>query len=191
MVLDNLVESILMSDIVSFDDYTYFINGIGDGFPSVDPKILVEICNHITSHYNFRKINKIVGIEAMGIPIAVMLSYFTEIPYVIIRKRQYNIDGEVAVHKSTGYEESNLFINDINEGDNIFLVDDIISTGGTLIEVINTLKDMGVFIQDVVCVIGKNKGTYRVKEKTGIPVDTIVYVGIDEFDKLLVERCSL
>ena len=123
MVLDNLVESILISDIVSFDDYTYFINGIGDGFPSVDPKILVEICNHITSHYNFRKIDKIVGIEAMGIPIAVMLSYFTEIPYVIIRKRQYNIDGEVAVHKSTGYEESNLFINDINEGDNIFLVD--------------------------------------------------------------------
>ena len=127
----------------------------------------------------------------MGIPIAVMLSYFTEIPYVIIRKRQYNIDGEVTVHKSTGYEESNLFINDINEGDNIFLVDDIISTGGTLIEVINTLKDMGVFIQDVVCVIGKNKGTYRVKEKTGITVDTIVYVGIDEFDKLLVERCRL
>ena len=191
MVLDNLVESILMSDIVNFDDYTYFINGIGDGFPSVDPKILVEICNHIVDNYDFSYVDKIVGIEAMGIPIAVMLSYFTNIPYVIIRKRQYNLDGEVSVSKSTGYEESKLFINDIHEGENIFLVDDIISTGGTLMEVISTLRRMNVFIQDVVCVIGKNKGTYRVQQKTGVRVDTILYVGIDEFDKLLVERCRL
>lgn len=191
MVLDMLVDSILMSDIVNFDDYSYFINGIGDGFPSVDPKILVEVCKFITDNYDFEYVDKIVAIEAMGIPVAVMLSYFTHIPYVVIRKREYGIDGEVSVTKSTGYEESKLFINDIYEGDNIFLVDDIISTGGTLTEVITALRKMNVFIQDVVCVIGKNKGTYAVKRNTGVRVDTLVYVGIDEFDKLLVERCMI
>lgn len=191
MVLDLLVDSILMSDIVNFDDYSYFINGIGDGFPAVNPKILTEICLFLIKNYDFSNVDKIVCIEAMGIPIAVLLSVFTNVPYVVIRKREYGLDNEVKVVKSTGYEESNLFINDINKDDTIFLVDDIISTGGTLISVISALLDMGVNIQNVVCVIGKNKGKYYVEDETGVSVDTLVYVGINEFDKFLVERCMI
>ena len=40
--------------------------------------------------------------------------------------------GEVSVDVSTGYSSSTIFINDIFPGERIVIVDDVISTGGTL-----------------------------------------------------------
>ena len=177
-----------MSDIINFYDYTYFINWVCDGFPAVNPLIISEICTTIKDKYDFENVDKIVCIEAMGIPIAVLLSLYTNTPYVVIRKRKYGLHEEIEVVKSTGYEESKLYINDIEPYENVFIVDDLISTGGTLTKVIQALRNKDVYIQDVVCVIGKNKGKYVVEKETGIPVDTLVTVGIDEFDKIIVER---
>ena len=46
--------------------------------------------------------------EAMGIHLATALSLETGIPFVVVRKRQYGLPGEVAVHQTTGYSQGEL-----------------------------------------------------------------------------------
>ena len=92
------------------------------------PSMLRELTDIIIKHVNL-DIDKIVAIEAMGIHLATALSLATDIPFVIIRKRQYGLEDEIEIHQKTGYGSSNLYINDLNAGEKILLIDDVVSTG--------------------------------------------------------------
>ena len=48
-------------------------------------------------------VDKIVAVEAMGIHLATALSLATDIPFVVIRKREYGLEGECEVYQKTGY----------------------------------------------------------------------------------------
>ncbi len=158
--------------------YNYFIHPISDGIPETDPAILEEIADYIISDGKTGGIDKIVTVEAMGIPIATALSLKTRIPVSIIRKREYGLHGEVTLSQSTGYSKGSLFINGLKKGDRILIVDDVISTGGTLLPLLETLNGMGADVVGVYCVIGRGEGTDHIKEKTGVDVTVLVDIGV-------------
>ena len=76
------------------------------------------------------------------------------------------------------YSSSNLFINDLHAGEKILLIDDVVSTGGTLIALLKTLKDLGLEVKSTVAVIDKGKGKEIVERETGVNVFSIVKVNI-------------
>ncbi|MDV0445039.1 Xanthine phosphoribosyltransferase [Methanimicrococcus sp. At1] len=158
--------------------YNYFIHPISDGIPETDPAILEEIADFIIAGGKTGGIDKIVTVEAMGIPIATALSLKTGIPVSIIRKRKYGLDGEVELSQSTGYSKGTLFINGLSAGDRILIVDDVISTGGTLLPLLETLGGMGVDVAGVYCVIGRGAGTDQIKEKTGVDIVVLVDIAV-------------
>jgi len=122
--------------------------------------------------------NRIVTMEAMGIPIAAALSVKTDIPFTIIRKRSYGLPGEVSVKQVTGYSSSNLFINGIGKGDEIVIVDDVLSTGGTLTAVVSALKSMEVGIKGIFIAVNKgNAGA--IQEKIGMNINTLVDIEVN------------
>lgn len=178
-MLEKLKKSLLDSVIVKKEDYDYFVTSVTDGIPTVEPDILLEISKTIKDNFNL-DVDKIVAIEAMGIPLATALSIETGIPSLIVRKRQYNLPGEVAVDKKTGYGNSTLYINDLNPGDRILLIDDVVSTGGTLISLINVLKEMGVEIISCVAVLEKGEGKTIVENETGCKIDSIVKLHVED-----------
>ncbi len=98
--------------------------------------------------------------------------------FVVVRKRSYGLEGEVAVHQTTGYSEGELYINGLNKGDRVFLVDDVVSTGGTMAAVIKALKRIGVEIIDVMAIIEKGDGRKFVEKETGIKVHTLVRANV-------------
>ncbi|WP_295722121.1 hypoxanthine/guanine phosphoribosyltransferase [uncultured Methanobrevibacter sp.] len=177
-MLEHLKKSLLDSVIVKIGDYDYFITPITDGIPVMEPDILVEISKIIKENFNL-DVDKIVAVEAMGIPLATALSIETGIPSLIIRKRQYNLPDEVSVDKKTGYGNSTLYINGLNEGDRILLIDDVVSTGGTLISLINALKEIGVNIITCVAVLEKGEGKTIVENETGCKIDSIIKLHVD------------
>jgi adenine phosphoribosyltransferase len=124
--------------------------------------------------------------EAMGIHIATALSLETNIPFVVVRKRCYELEEEVAVHQVTGYSECELYINGIKKGDKVLVVDDVLSTGGTMIAVLNALKSSGAQIADVIAVVEKGDGKEQVKTKTGYEVKTLVKVDVKN-GKVVIE----
>ena len=185
-MLEEVKKSLEESPIVKKGDYNYFVNSISDGVPAMNPKMLRELILSVSRHADLN-VDKIVAVEAMGIHLATALSLATDIPFVVIRKREYGLEGECEVYQKTGYGSSNLFINDLHKGEKILLIDDVVSTGGTLIALIKTLKDLGLDIKSVVAVLDKGQGKEIVKKETGIDVLSIVKLDVID-GKVVIEK---
>jgi len=178
-MLEKLKISLIKAPVIKKGEYNYFVHPITDGIPLVEPSILEEAAEGI-SRFGNMEVDKILCVEAMGIHIATALSIKTRIPFVVVRKRVYGLDGEVPVHQMTGYSQGELYINGLHKGDRIILIDDVVSTGGTMIAVLNALKQMDVEIVDVMAVIEKGNGNDIVKRETGFTVKSLVKVNILE-----------
>lgn len=151
-MLDKTIKSLNNSEVIKRGSYDYFVNPLTDGCPAIDSSVIDEITDLIISRYDFRKITKIVTMEAMGIPITAVLSCKLGIPYNIVRKRSYELIGEVEVDQVTGYSTSKMYINGVNSSDNLFIFDVIVSTGGTLKAVLNGLRSINASISQVCCI---------------------------------------
>ncbi|MGO9387841.1 MAG: hypoxanthine/guanine phosphoribosyltransferase [Methanobacterium sp.] len=184
-MLENLKESLLKAPIVKKKEYNYFVHPITDGVPLVEPNLIEEVVEVISRKIN-HDVDKIVCIEAMGIPIATALSLKTGIPFVVVRKRTYGLEGEVDVHQITGYSNGKLYINGIKRGERVILVDDVVSTGGTLTAVINALKSIGAEIIDVIVVIEKGEGKSIVERKARIKIKSLLKVNVKD-NKVVIE----
>ena len=174
-----LQDSLRGSPIIWKGDYPYFIHPISDGIPRMDADVLRATRDLIVEVVDWSKIDLIVSVEAMGLPLLAAVGDATGKPTVVIRKREYGMEGEVRVDVSTGYSQSSTYINDISPGERILIVDDVISTGGTLEPILATLEDMGVVLQDIVIAIEKGEGRKRLaKERPGWPIRTLAHIDI-------------
>lgn len=184
-MFENLKKSLIESPVIKKGDYAYFVHPITDGVPLVTSEILEEVANGISLVGNM-DVDKIVCIEAMGIHIATAISLKTGIPFVVVRKRSYGLEGEVAVHQVTGYSEGELYINGLEKGDKVLLVDDVVSTGGTMISILKALEIIGVDVVDVVVAIEKGKGKWIVEDATGYKVKSLIKVKVKN-GKVMIE----
>ena len=176
-MLDKLKESLRNSPVIKKGEYDYFVNPVTDGIPLTEPELLEEIAKEIVRRFR-PEADKIICIEAMGIHHATVLSMKTGIPFVVVRKRRYGLPGEVAVHQMTGYSEGELYINGVDSGDRVVVIDDVVSTGGTLLAVLEALREMDVDVRDVITVIDKGEGSRVVRERTGFNVKSLVRVDV-------------
>ena len=181
MALERLKASLEAAPILDKGGYQYFVHPITDGVPVLEPAILEEIVDLICTIPSIknRECDKIVGIEAMGIPIATGLALKTGLPMTIVRKRIYGLPGEVAVKQYTGYSKSDLYINGVYEKDRVILVDDVLSTGGTIAAVVEALQGMGVEIVETIIVVEKGDKKEEIEKKLGIKIRTIVRIKVE------------
>jgi adenine phosphoribosyltransferase len=123
----------------------------------------------------------------MGIPLASALSLKMKIPFVIIRKRPYRLSKETQVEQKTGYSKSNLFINGLKKGDRIIIVDDVLSTGGTLSAIISTLKNLEVIIMGVFIVVNKGNAIEKIFKKFNIKIDILTNIEVVN-EKVVIKK---
>ena len=148
-MLERLVNSLETCPIVKRGEYNYFIHPITDGVPIVDPALLREVGAAMLKALDMNGATKIVVAEAMGIHIGTVLSLMTDIPLNIVRKREYKLPGEVAVHQATGYSKGELYLNGIARGDKVVIIDDVVSTGGTIVALLKALEIAGAEVTDI------------------------------------------
>jgi adenine phosphoribosyltransferase len=148
-MLNRLVRSLETCPMIKRGEYNYFINPITDGVPIIDPALLREVCTAMVKMLDLTNVDKIVVVEAMGIHIGSILSVMTDIPMTIMRKRAYKLPGEIAVHQATGYSKGELYLNGIYNGDRVVIIDDVVSTGGTMRALLKALEIAGASVVDV------------------------------------------
>ena len=171
---DELERSIESSDVMKIGDYEYFIHPLSDGVPSLDPKLLTLAADRIISICNF-DCDYIVTAETMGIPLATAISLRLGIPYTVIRKRKYGLPGEVDIAQSTGYSKNSMYINGLKKGDRVVIVDDVLSTGGTMKAIIDALKNrIGCEIVDAAVIFGKSDVDESIFKEFGVRVRRLV-----------------
>ncbi len=157
--------------------YFYILNPISTGIPVVKPNLLKAITNEFLKRLAGLKADYILTFEAMGIHIGACLSLKTGIPLVIGKKKRYN-DDMIEVRRET----DKLYIPKIIESSRVIIVDSIISSGKTIIEVVKRLKKYDVKIIGIYVVINRvdHRGVDRVYRETGYKVNSIVDIDVDE-----------
>ena len=183
--MDQLRQSLLDAPIIEKGDYEYFVHPVSDGVPMLRPELLREIVIKIIRKADLEDIDKIVTPAAMGIHISTAVSLMTDIPLVVIRKRQYGLDGEVSLAAQTGYSESEMYINDVEEGDRVLVLDDVLSTGGTMKAILDALEHIGAEVIDVVAVI-KKAGPNELDD-AGYSVKTLINVTVEDGEVLITD----
>lgn len=177
MALEALKASLISAPIIKRGDYDYIVHPITDGIPRVEPQILKEITDALVEIGNF-DCDLIVTVEALGIPLATALSLRLGKPFNVVRKKMYGLPGEVNLSQVTGYSKSTLFINGLRAGDRVVLVDDVISTGGTMWAIVEALKAMQVRIVDILVVLEKTEKKHEIERKIGMQIKTLVKVDV-------------
>ena len=173
-MLDKLVESLETCPMVKRGEYNYFIHPITDGVPLVDPALLRDVCAGMLKLLDLNGVDKIVVVEAMGLHIGAVLSTMTDIPMTVMRKRVYNLPHEVPVHQTTGYSKGELYLNGVYEGDRVVIIDDVVSTGGTMKALLRALRIAGAEVVDVCIAI------QRGSPDIGRPYKSLVQIEVDD-----------
>ncbi|HYY47473.1 MAG TPA: hypoxanthine/guanine phosphoribosyltransferase [Thermoplasmata archaeon] len=186
MALERLRASLAECPIVRFGDYEYFVHPITDGLPLGRPEVLDEVLGELARLGDWSRCDKIVTAESMGFPLAAGLSLRVHRPYVFIRKRQYGLPGEVSLKQTTGYSKTDMYINNVHRGDRVIFVDDVVSTGGTLIAIVKALRVIGAEVVDALIVFEKTREKARMEKELGLKIKTLLKVEVAKGK--LVER---
>ncbi|MFP8891373.1 hypoxanthine/guanine phosphoribosyltransferase [Natrialbaceae archaeon A-CW2] len=185
--MDQLKRSLLEAPIIEKEGYHYFVHPISDGVPKLDPSLLREIVIRIMRKADLEDVDRIVTPAAMGIHISTAVSLMTDIPLTVIRKREYGLEGEVAISQETGYSQNEMYINDVREGEKVLVLDDVLSTGGTLTAVLSALDGIGAEVVDTVAVIKKAGGENKVAD-AGYHVKTLINVDVIDGEVVIVDE---
>ena len=184
--MERLTRTLRDAPVVSRDGYHYFVHPVTDGIPLVEPALLREIAAGVERVTDLDAVDKILTAEAMGIHHATAVALSAEVPFVVARKRSYGFDGEVAVHQATGYGESELYVNNVSEGDRILLLDDVFSTGGTLTALAEAVAETGAEVVDAVVVIRRT--TDEPTEEPPCGVKALVEVDVVDGEVVILDE---
>jgi orotate phosphoribosyltransferase len=92
------------------------------------------------------KFDRIAGVLLGSIPLAVALSLETKIPFVMVRKEKKN--------HGTGKLVEGILV----KGEKVLVVEDVITSAGSVSEAISTLRNEGVVVETVLAVVDRQEG---------------------------------
>ena len=185
MRVELLKDSVVKAPVVWKEGYPYFVPPLSDGVPRQSAELLTAARDLISEGVDWDSVDIILGIEAMGIPLAAALCLSSGKPLVIGRKRQYGLPGEVSIDQSTGYSKGEIFLNDIEQGARVLIVDDVVSTGGTLHPVLKAVEESGAIVQDCWIVFEKGEGMKNIRTSGDWPLNSLVRIEM-QGDKIVV-----
>lgn len=165
-MVDNAVKECLIEyGAIQFGEFTlasgqkssYYIN-IKDA--ATQPALLAAIGHAIAEAEPF---DCVAGVAVGAVPIAVAASLASGKPYAIIRK------GE------KGYGVGGTIIGDVN-GKHVLLVEDVTTSGGSVMYGINALRDAGAVVETVVTVVDREQGASARLADVGVALVPLVRV---------------
>ena len=106
--------------------------------------------------------DKIGCVELGAVPIAVALSLHTERPYIIIRKEQ----------KEHGTQKA--FEGDVMTGESVIFVEDVTTTGGSLVRAIDLIRDSGGVIEKALVIVDREEGAAENLGNIGVELIPLV-----------------
>ncbi len=115
---------------------------------SMNPEVLRLIARLMTERMTEEGVaaNRIAGVVLGSVPLATALALETGIPYVVIRKEKKD--------HGTG----KLIEGDLNPGDRVLVIEDVITTANSSIKAIETLREAGAEVSYVISVIDREVG---------------------------------
>jgi adenine/guanine phosphoribosyltransferase-like PRPP-binding protein len=193
--MKQLIASFHNQQIIKKDGRNYLVIPMTDHFHSTDPVILRQAVNAICDVVNWNgsdPITKIVSEEERGGFIAVCVALQRNLPFSLAKQNPVHLPGEIGIKFKMSYNDNmTLFLNGIEKKDRVILIDDMIDTGGTVIAMIQAVKQAGVEIKDIVCLAEKVEmgGVARIEKETGYKVKTILKLDTSGTKSKVIGTC--
>jgi len=179
MKFDLVRESFDNQPLYDVDGYKCVLNSLTEQTPATSP-ILLRLAGEWLAD-SIPNCDKLLTEEDKGAILVAAVSLHTGIPFGMARWYPNQLADQVSAIFSCEYvEKGTLYLSGIEKGDRVVVIDDIISTGGTMIGIIKTLQAIGAHIVDIIVLAEKieYKGIQRVKEETSIDVRSLVKISI-------------
>ncbi|ACS85952.1 phosphoribosyltransferase family protein [Musicola paradisiaca] len=166
------------------------VNEFTDQLPALRPQVLMEVAYEILKHLNI-DFDKIITEEDKGAPLATTLSLLTGKPLAMARWYPYSLSelNNNVVEIKSEYFEGKMYLNGINQGDRVIVIDDTLSTGGAVISLVNAVENAGGKIEKIICAVEKiqNHGREKVRTQTGHEITSILKIHVTA-DKVTVVK---
>jgi orotate phosphoribosyltransferase len=179
---DDLIQILLRTGAIKFGTFTlasgklspYYIDlRLLPSYPEAFRKILGFYVALAKIEIGLKNFDRIAGIPTAGIPFSAVLAFNLEKPFLYIRK-------EIKTHGRERKVEGLLM-----PGDRILLVDDLITTGTSLLAAADAVTAEGAVVKDVLVLIDREEGGKQALSKLGIKLHYLLK--ISEAAKTLYE----
>ena len=126
-----------------------------------DPVLLRRIAEALAPLVPAHGVDSLAGLETGGIPIATMLSQLTGLPTLFVRKQ------------AKTYGTCRLAEGGDVEGRRLFIVEDVVTSGGAILDSVAELRDRGAVVERAVCVIDRESGGAKNLADAGIELQAL------------------
>ena len=141
----------------------------------VQPEAFCYCIDSMVEIYQNRKIDAVAAIEARGFVFAAPFADRMKIPLILIRKKGKLPGKTISKKYSLEYAEAEIEIHqdDIPQGGNVLLLDDLVATGGTLRAAREIINSGGAQVEEVFGVVGLPFLNYE-KTLAPTPIRTLI-----------------
>lgn len=126
-----------------------------------DPKILKHLANYMLEMLPLDNFDLICGVPYAALPMATAMSLESYLPLIIKRK------------EAKQYGTKKLIEGIYEKGQNCLLVEDVITSGKSLLETIPEIENEGISVSDIVVVLDREQGGKQLLESKGYRVHTL------------------
>lgn len=129
-----------------------------------NPLILGEVAEIISKKMEELSIDRVAGPALGAIPIVTAVSLHTGIPMLMIRKSKKD------------YGTSKLIEGDLDEGNRVVVLEDVTTTGKSLLDAVKAIKESGGKVVKAFVVVDREEGAFETFKKEGIDFEPLVVV---------------
>lgn len=124
------------------------------------PEILGEIVNELKQSIEPKVVG---GVELGAVPIVVSLAFDLKIPYIIVRKESAHGMKKLLI----GHPESK---------PEVTLIEDVVTTGGSLLKAVKLLRENGCTVKEAITVIDREEGGSELLAHNGVTLRSLLKI---------------
>ncbi len=145
-------------------------------FPEAFVKVVNFFNQMATNTVDIREVKRVAAIPTAGIPFASVLAFNLSKPFLYVRKeptrgRTRRVEGMLV------------------SGDSVLLVDDLVTTGKTVLSAIDSIKAEGGLVKDVLVLIDRQEGAEKALKAQGVKLHSLIRM--DEAARILFDMGSI
>ncbi|WP_436344889.1 orotate phosphoribosyltransferase [Natronorubrum sp. FCH18a] len=160
-----LIDALREAEAVQFGEFELSHGGTSEYYVDkylfeTDPDCLETVADAFAERVGAD--DKLGGVALGGVPLAAATSVAAGVPYVIARKQRKE------------YGTGNLIEGRLEEGEEVVVLEDIVTTGTSLVDAIEALREAGATVDRALVVVDREEGGREHVEDAGVEMESLV-----------------
>ena len=160
-------EKLLELKAIKFGDFTltsgkkskYYVDLKG---ASTNPDFLREVADELATRVTPGAM--VAGVELGAVPLVVATAIKLKVPYLIIRKED----------RTHGNKDP--IIGNLEKGKEVELIEDVVTTGGSVLRAVTLLREKGAIVNKVICIVDREEGGTAALERHNVKLVPLVRI---------------